>query len=78
VDLHGDGHLDLISGSWPGEIFLFRGKGKGQFEAPVKLKDKNGKRARPGHLRLSDDHRRPDPVRIDVVAKAANENLLRR
>lgn len=43
MDLDGDGHLDLISGSWPGEIFFFRGKGKGEFEAPVKLKDKNGK-----------------------------------
>jgi hypothetical protein len=43
VDLDGDGHLDLISGSWPGEIFLFRGTGKGEFLAPVKLKDKNGK-----------------------------------
>jgi hypothetical protein len=43
VDLDGDGIPDLISGSWPGEIFFFRGKGKGQFEAPVKLKDKHGK-----------------------------------
>jgi hypothetical protein len=43
VDLDGDGQLDLISGSWPGEIFFFRGKGSGQFEAPIKLKDKNGK-----------------------------------
>jgi hypothetical protein len=43
VDLDGDGIPDLISGSWPGEIFFFKGKGKGQFEAPVKLKDKHGK-----------------------------------
>jgi len=43
VDLDGDGQLDLVSGSWPGEIFFFRGKGKGEFDAPVKLKDKNGK-----------------------------------
>ena len=25
MDLDGDGHLDMLSGSWPGEIFLFRG-----------------------------------------------------
>lgn len=43
MDLDGDGIPDLISGSWPGEIFFFRGKGKGEFDAPVKLKDKNGK-----------------------------------
>jgi hypothetical protein len=43
VDLDGDGIPDLISGSWPGELFFFKGKGKGAFEAPVKLKDKNGK-----------------------------------
>ncbi len=43
MDLDGDGIPDLISGSWPGEIFFFKGKGKGEFDAPVKLKDKNGK-----------------------------------
>jgi hypothetical protein len=43
VDLDGDGIPDLISGSWPGELFFFKGRGKGQFDAPVKLKDKNGK-----------------------------------
>jgi hypothetical protein len=43
VDLDGDGIPDLISGSWPGEIFFFKGKGKGHFDAPIKLKDKNGK-----------------------------------
>ena len=43
MDLDGDGVTDLLSGSWPGEIFFFRGKGKGDFAAPVKLKDKNNK-----------------------------------
>jgi len=43
VDLDGDGINDVLSGSWPGELFFFRGKGNGQFEKPVKLKDKNGK-----------------------------------
>jgi hypothetical protein len=48
VDLDGDGILDLVSGSWPGEIYFFKGKGKGEFEAPVKLRDKNGKLVNPG------------------------------
>jgi hypothetical protein len=43
VDLDGDGHTDVLSGSWPGELFFFRGKGKGVFEPAVKLKDKNNK-----------------------------------
>jgi hypothetical protein len=43
VDLDGDGIPDLISGSWPGEIFFFKGLGKGRFAAPVKLKDKKDK-----------------------------------
>jgi hypothetical protein len=43
VDLDGDGINDVLSGSWPGELFFFRGKGKGEFEKPVKLKDKNNK-----------------------------------
>jgi hypothetical protein len=43
VDLDGDGHLDLISGSWPGEIFFFRGGPNRTFAAAVKLKDRYGK-----------------------------------
>lgn len=48
MDLDGDGKLDLISGSWPGEFYFFRGKGKGDFEAPVQFKDKNGEILNPG------------------------------
>jgi hypothetical protein len=48
VDLDGDGHVDLISGSWPGEIFLFRGGPKRTFAAPEMLKDKDGKIINPG------------------------------
>jgi len=42
VDLDGDGHLDLLSGSWPGELFLFRGGPGRTFAAPEMLRDKNG------------------------------------
>lgn len=42
MDLDGDGIPDLISGSWPGEIFFFKGRGKGRFDAPVMLRDKDG------------------------------------
>ncbi len=42
MDLDGDGHLDLVSGSWPGEIFFFKGGPGRTFAAPVMLKDKDG------------------------------------
>jgi hypothetical protein len=42
VDFDGDGNLDLVSGSYdPGEIYLFRGEGKGKFAAREVIKDKN-------------------------------------
>jgi hypothetical protein len=48
VDLDGDGIPDLITGSWPGEIYFFKGQGKGQFAAPVKLRNTDGKLINPG------------------------------
>ncbi|TMQ32608.1 MAG: hypothetical protein E6K70_17610, partial [Planctomycetota bacterium] len=42
MDLDGDGIKDIVSGSWPGEIFLFRGKPDGSYGPPEKLRDKEG------------------------------------
>ena len=42
VDLDGDGHIDVLSGSWPGELFLFRGQPEHTFRPPEMIKDKDG------------------------------------
>jgi len=43
VDINNDGYVDLLSGSWPGEIFLFKGGPDNSFAAPEMIKDKDGK-----------------------------------
>lgn len=43
MDLNGDGHLDILTGSWPGELFFFRGGKDRTFAAPEMIKDKDGK-----------------------------------
>lgn len=42
MDLNGDGHMDLLSGSWPGELFFFQGGPGRTFAAPEMLKDRTG------------------------------------
>ncbi|NOR67949.1 MAG: hypothetical protein GQ528_11400 [Woeseiaceae bacterium] len=42
MDLDNDGHNDLISGSWPGEVFFFKGTKDGSFAAPEMIKNKKG------------------------------------
>jgi hypothetical protein len=49
VDLDGDGHADILSGSWPGEVYFFRRNSDGTFTAGEQLKDKEGKPIHVGH-----------------------------
>ena len=55
MDLDGDGRTDILSGSWPGEIYFFRRKPDGTFAAAVKLhaRRRQGDQRRPrlGRLR---------------------------
>jgi hypothetical protein len=48
VDLDGDGTPDIVSGSWPGQLYFFRGLGKGKFAAGQPLKDTDGKEINAG------------------------------
>ena len=43
MDLDGDGRTDIISGSWPGEIYFFRRQSHGKFAAGMPLKGRDGK-----------------------------------
>jgi hypothetical protein len=49
ADLDGDGRLDILSGSWPGEIYFFRRQAGGTFAASVKLTHRDGKEINVGH-----------------------------
>ena len=42
MDLDSDGQLDIVSGSWPGEIFFFKGGPGRTFAAPEMIRDKSG------------------------------------
>ena len=44
MDFDGDGKFDLVSGSYdPGELYLFRGRGRGEFAASEVIKDRGGR-----------------------------------
>lgn len=42
MDLDGDGRRDVLSGSWPGELYIFRGGAERTFGGPEKIKDSDG------------------------------------
>lgn len=69
ADLDADGHIDLLSGSWPGELFFFKGGPDRTFAAPVKLKDKLGKTINIG------GGRRPDSQMILIAGDATFETI---
>jgi hypothetical protein len=49
VDLDADGKTDIISGSWPGEIYWFRREESREFAKGVQLQDGDGEPIHVGH-----------------------------
>jgi hypothetical protein len=49
VDLDADGLGDILSGSWPGEVYFFRRNKAGTFDSAETLKDRAGKPINVGH-----------------------------
>lgn len=69
ADLDGDHLPDLLSGSWPGEIFFFKRNPDRTFASTVKLKDKNGISINiGGGMRLDNENR------IEIVGDASFES----
>ena len=49
MDLNGDGHLDILSGSWPGVVYLFRGLPDHTFAAGEMIRNKDGELVNVGY-----------------------------
>ena len=56
IDFNGDGIDDLVSGSYPGDIYLFTGKGGGEFEAPVLQRNLDGAPAHATRIHEGERH----------------------
>jgi hypothetical protein len=68
VDLDGDGLTDILSGSWPGEIYLFRRQKDGTFGEGEPLKDKAGQPVNPGSAAAAFAHDWDGDDRLDLIA----------
>jgi hypothetical protein len=48
VDLNGDGRKDILSGSWPGQLYFFARQADNTFAAPEKLRHADGNEIKVG------------------------------
>ena len=48
MDFDGDGRTDIVSGSWPGEVYFFQRKPDGSFAEAQLLKDREGELIKAG------------------------------
>jgi hypothetical protein len=67
VDLNGDGQADVISGSWPGEIYFFQRRDDGKFAAAETLKHRDGTPIKVGSASAVFAHDWNGNGRLDLV-----------
>ena len=56
MDFNGDGKNDVLSGSYPGELYLFKGEGGGKFAKSEQLKHADGKPVKVGQAAVAYAH----------------------
>lgn len=47
VDWEDDGDMDILTGSYPGHLYLYRNNGKGEYDAAEMLRDRKGEPVKP-------------------------------
>ena len=67
MDFDGDGKNDVISGSYPGELYLFRGRGDGKFAAAEQLKHADGKPIKLGFAAVAYAHDWDNDKDLDLL-----------
>jgi len=67
VDINSDGFDDVISGSYPGEIYLFMGLGNGQFDKSVIINDSDGNVLNVAHSAAAEPFDYDDDGDLDLI-----------
>ena len=67
MDFDGDGKNDVISGSYPGELYLFKGEGDGRFAHPEQIKHADGRPVKVGLAAVAFAHDWDGDADLDLI-----------